>query len=499
MSNLENETSADQNSNAIAEIKRVIRGPIIIVDDAFRDGAVRRIDDKIVQIKDELEREGFMVVAYPELPSASLDLSTASFVILDWNMSSVLSSESTDIDSFSVALGSELLKDTHDDVLHFIGSLLEKHPVPVFIFTNEPEIKVRESIDDYFDKSDKNSNELKLIDIKSKSDMSASPDALFQFFNTWFNDNPAAYVMATWRNSIVSCANDLFRRLYDASPNWPIVIWSSLLEDISDEGNRSSHDKQVAANELGAFLTRVLNNTLSDYCISHTRLCGETESHESTEVVRNVIQQERFVEMNTEERPDSARCGDLYYFFQDGITSNSAKRKALRDFEEEHGFRHGDLREYLLVISADCDLSREHDPLVAVVAGEAIKVPQDNIVKVSFDNQGVAEIYVYGETRRIISGECEEINGWIRKRMRDNPRVGLGGDLLRRHDETIIPCIAGEKAIAFKHKILMCKLSDIKGPFIGRLLPPYVTKVQQGASSHLVRAGLEPVPAKVFE
>ena len=152
MSNLENETSADQNSNAIAEIKRVIRGPIIIVDDAFRDGAVRRIDDKIVQIKDELEQEGFMVVAYPELPSASLDLSTASFVILDWNMSSVLSSESTDIDSFSVALGSELLKDTHDDVLHFIGSLLEKHPVPVFIFTNEPEFKVRESIDDYFDK-----------------------------------------------------------------------------------------------------------------------------------------------------------------------------------------------------------------------------------------------------------------------------------------------------------------------------------------------------------
>ena len=488
--------------NKVDQIESVIRGPIIIIDDAFGE---TRPNDKIVDIKKRLESEGFIVAAYSHLPSCHLHLYEASFVIIDWNMRSDFISDLGDADLSGVRLGSELLEEEHKDVLLFIEKLLKEHPAPVFVFTNEPIDKVKDAIEDHFADSEKKDALLKLIDVKAKYDMDATPDSLFSFIHNWFDQNPAAYLMAAWRGAVVACANGLFKRLYDVSSNWPTVIWTSLLNDISMDGDETgqTHDEwseRVAANELGSFLTRVLANSLRDYGFSNSQLKRELKEREPPEVIRNVIEQERYIKLDGESHFDEAcHCGDLFLVCPDEGASGNQKKKARKKLEDELNFHHGDILDYLLVISAECDLARDQNPLVAVVTGQEVEVPQNNDIVLSFDDQNeLFKICVYGENRPINSEKIDDINTWIGKTVKKNPCVGFGGDLLRRHDETIIPCVAGKRAIAFKHKIMMCRYDDIKRMRIGRLLPPYITKVQRGASDHLIRVGLEPVPEDAF-
>lgn len=138
---------------------------------------------------------------------------------------------------------------------------------------------------------------------------------------------------------------------------------------------------------------------------------------------------------------------------------------------------------------------RRDDPMVAVVTGSEVDVPANNKIEL----KGDCSLSVYGQNIRLDADEIENINAKIEQLIKSLPLVNSGGDLIRRNNETIIPCIAGKKAIAFQHRVMMFKYSDIRPFFIGRLLAPYVTKVQQGAANHLIRAALEPIPRKAFD
>lgn len=501
MSEANDEMSSIIDYEDIDEVRELAKGLVVIVDDAFAhqrniplNGVLSdSASDYIWDIRDYLIQEGYPVAVYPEVPSAiDLSITGASFFIVDWNMA-----RTHDEIAEGAYLGSTLIQDRQEDVLEFVYNIISGYPVPVFIFTNGLLNEVKDAVQDYFALHDLADRANELIVVRSKQDVGCSTGELFKAIGCWFRKNPAAYVMGAWRKTVVCGANDLFNRLYDASPSWPSVIWKTLTDDL-DGGNAETNQKyreMIVSNEFGSYLTRILSNTLTSYSIS-AELVNKVSGEAPPDVVRSVIQQERYIDNNAINTADhKCRCGDLFEFPRFFKTGSQA-RKLKKNLAREYGYRSGDIRDYLLVISADCDLVRRDDPVVAVVTGSEVSVPDNNKIELSRDKPLLS---VYGQSFELKEGEIDNINTSIEELIKNLPLVNSGGDLIRRNNETIIPCIAGKKAIAFQHRVMMFKYSDIRPYFIGRLLAPYVTKVQQGAANHLIRAALEPIPRGAFD
>jgi len=74
------------------------------------------------------------------------------------------------------------------------------------------------------------------------------------------------------------------------------------------------------------------------------------------------------------------------------------------------------------------------------------------------------------------------------------------GGFIEKTNNTYIPFIVDGKIIEFFFKeIKIKKWNSIKSTRIGRLLPPYITKVQQRYSSYLQRQGLPAIPEKAIK
>ena len=67
-----------------------------------------------------------------------------------------------------------------------------------------------------------------------------------------------------------------------------------------------------------------------------------------------------------------------------------------------------------------------------------------------------------------------------------------------RDDKVIIGCIADKQAILFDMDILVLPFDEIKEKRVGRVLPPYITKIQQKVAANMVREGVSPLPKELF-
>ena len=168
-----------------------------------------------------------------------------------------------------------------------------------------------------------------------------------------------------------------------------------------------------------------------------------------------------------------------------------------------------DGKNYYLNIRAQCDLARpnqqgEYNPTLYCVKGKKLKnkdIATDDI-KITQDGKlsfGVGKEYTFDELKNICTDieKLKKVNNKFR-----NHRNGIffnKGDLLGKRPEIIIACIAGENAIKFDLKeIIPLPYKEYVDRRIGRLLPPYITKVQQNSSQYIVREGLMPVPEELY-
>jgi hypothetical protein len=109
---------------------------------------------------------------------------------------------------------------------------------------------------------------------------------------------------------------------------------------------------------------------------------------------------------------------------------------------------------YLLNIRAQCDLLRKDDAILYCITG----------TKMTNVNEQKEFIKKYGQYPEKL-------------------------------DQSIIPFIDKGKIISFTFKeIALKKFSEIKNERIGRLLPPYITRIQQGFALYLQRQGLPRIP-----
>ena len=91
----------------------------------------------------------------------------------------------------------------------------------------------------------------------------------------------------------------------------------------------------------------------------------------------------------------------------------------------------------------------------------------------------------------------DEINANLKKH-RDKTFFRKG-TFLDKDDKIIIGCVANEQAIQFKANLQIKKFKDIQEYLIGRILPPYITRIQQRCSQYLIREGILPIPEELLD
>ena len=437
------------------DVEKLFQGIAVIFDDEISNPT-----STIYTIKENIQRKNIPVAVYNEMPRPEIipSLSNASFVILDWDYTnSELSVEGEE----RLSVPTELKNEQDEELILFIRELLRCVFIPVFIFTSKSVDSIKTTLRDvglwYDDKDNR-------IFIKQKNDIS-SEDQLFDAIEEWLKAMPSVYVLKEWEKNISKSKDAMFLELYGYSPNWVKIIWDMLKEDTVE-----NHC------EFGEFVTRHLNNRIGSYAFDEDIIGAQRDI--SPEELRRVVEGERYLVYDTQ--PEQAYTGDL---FKDG-------------------------NKYYLNIRAQCDLSRmnecdTYNPLLYCIEGrklrnkdivtEDIRMTTEEIL--IFDKR---KCFSLDEMREICKDETKvkDFNRNFAKHR--NSIFFRKGTFLERNDKVIVGCVAGEQVLQFNLNISIKEFSAVKDKRIGRILPPYITRIQQKCAQNMVREGVMPMPKELF-
>lgn len=434
-------------------IEQLFKGIAIIIDDEINDG-----DSSISKIKSMIESRNIPVLAYDDIPNKELinSFEHSSFIVLDWEYVNDAERDIKNVDE-RISIPSTLQKEKEDELIEFIREIL-KFFVPVFIFTSHSPDEIRDRLLSENIISDEKNDR---IFIKQKNEL-GSDNILFESIENWLKQAPSVYVLKSWERTIIDAKNKLFIEMNNYSPNWTKIIWDCL-------NNDSIENK----NEFGEFITRNLVNRISAYEFDEEILdCEETASKEE---LAAVIEGERYISYDAQ--PEQAYTGDI--------------------------FKKND--DYYLNIRAQCDLSREANPKIYYIKGNVLKYEDITTFDIHFtDTEDLVlnrkDVYKLDDIKEICKShnKLKSLNYKFRKFRNSN--FFLFGDILENKSEVIIACIAGGQILKFPIKeIYIEEFNVLKEKRIGRLLPPYITRVQQKCSQYIVREGVMPVPISLFE
>lgn len=432
------------------DVGKIFNGIAVIVDNKIED-----VDSSIYRIKTLIEAKNIPVVSYSDIPSedviASFD--RASFIILDWDYSD---GELGQEEGERVTIPEGLKQETERRLISFIRKLLSDTFVPIFIFTGKSKDTVTDSLREESLWRDEGPNR---IFVKQKSDI-RTEEALFSSIEEWVKSMPSVYVLKCWEDTARQAKTAMFNELYDCSPNWTGIIWEMLKGDSRDN-----------IKEFGDFVTRQFVNRIGEYTFEENIISKEPAVN-ADELLR-VVQGERYITYTGQQI--MAYTGDL--------------------------FRENDT--YYLNVRAQCDLAREHDPELYLIKGralsdadiafEGIRLTSDERFHIDGKAYTLDELHaVCGDVTRL-----QLLNSEISKQ--NSKALFINGNIIGKKVEIIIPCVAGNGALKFRLDIAKIKkYSKIKDKLIGRILPPYITQIQQSCATHIVREGVMPTPKSVF-
>lgn len=431
-------------------VRELFQGIAVIFDD--------EIDNKqshISKIKQLLEAQNIPVATSKEQPSKEMipSLQNAAFIIVDWNFID----ERLGSREERVLLPDTLRDESEKGLIEFIKDFLQRSLVPIFIFTASKEDDIRSKL------RNNGCLEDSRVFIKNKEDVDTE-EHLFNEMESWLRTMPSVYVLKEWERITLRSKNEMLLRLYQYSPVWAKIVWDMIKAD-------SKHGHH---HEFGEFLTRSLSNCVDTYSFDETVFENEIQKA-SPQDIQKILEGERFFSYDKENIPEQAYTGDL---IKDG-------------------------NRYYLNIRAQCDLSRDGAPCYYCLKGEKLKGKDMAISGMEFNDDGDL---VFGDGEQFpfsfIAGidknldNRKQLNAVLKKR--DRKIFFRHGTFLEKTDQIIIPCIAREVAIEFKLKDIEIKeFQGNKDKRVGRVLPPYITRIQQKWAHYVVRTGVLPVPEDV--
>lgn len=432
------------------DIGRLFNGIAVIVDNEIENNT-----STIYKIKELIEAKNIPVAVFRNIPQLDVisALSNASFIILDWDYTN---GELAVEEDERVAMASTLVASEEESVITFIKELLNQIFIPVFIFTAKQPTTVIESLKEAGLWDSERPNR---IFVKQKAEVD-SEEELFAAISEWIARMPSVYVLKEWDQVLCKARNAMFNEFYTYSPNWAQIIWDMLKED-------SIENQQ----EFGDFVTRTLLNRIQGYSFDESSIQSDTPPN--TDELRKVVEGERYLSYT--EQPAQAYTGDL---FKDGS-------------------------KYYLNIRAQCSLARDESPLLYCIRGEKLKskdiISED--IRLTTEKELVFSAKKHFSLDQMCeicqdAGKLEEFNRNFSKHR--NSIFFRKGTILERDDKVIIGCVAGEQAIQFKMDLEILNFSEWKEKRIGRVLAPYITKIQQKCAVNMVREGITPLPKELF-
>jgi len=325
--------------------------------------------------------------------------------------------------------------------IKFLKLIKEVGFTPVFIFTNQPLYSIiRKLSEEDLYKEDSNN----YIFIKQKQDLLSddNDNLLFTEIENWLKETPSMYVLKEWEHSLNKTKRNLFWSFYEINPNWPSVLQKTFTDDGSDVNY-----------ELGNFIYKNLS-ARAEQIIFDDNILNREDDNISKQDIRKVLEAERFIKNGA--LPDKPCTGDLFECEDD--VEESRKKK------------------YYLNIRPDCDIAiqsgRTSNPNLYCLKGKI--VDEEKII--------------------LCNNTQEEIS------INNNNIIFKRGSFIEKVNNAYISFVNDGKIIEFTFNDLKIKQwKKLKNKRIGRLLPPYVTRVQQRYSSYLQRQGLPAIPKKAIK
>ncbi|HZK12389.1 MAG TPA: hypothetical protein VFD10_08630 [Atribacterota bacterium] len=321
--------------------------------------------------------------------------------------------------------------------IEFLKKIKKVSFTPVFIFSNQsPDSIIRKLSEEDLYNEDSNN----YIFIKRKQDLLSedNDNLLLTEIENWLKETPSMYVLKEWEHSLNEAKRKLFWDFYEINPNWPSVLQKTFTDDGSDVNY-----------ELGNFIYKNLSARGKKIFFDDDILNQGYDNIRGREDIRKVLEAERFIN-NSFLPPDYPCTGDLF----ENLNSTNG---------------------YYLNIRPECD--------IAIRPGRTSK----------------PELYCL---------KCREIK---EDKIRSE-KLFKEGTLLEKINNSYIPFIDNGKILEVLFDDLkifnwMEKLKNNSGgeigkifkeTRIGRVLPPYITKVQQRYSSYLQRQGLPAIPKEAM-
>ncbi|MDD2433531.1 MAG: hypothetical protein PHX01_07615, partial [Clostridia bacterium] len=423
------------------DIKNLFNGIAVIIDNEINDD-----NSDIAKIKKNIEKNNIPVATYCDIPDCEVigALSHASFIVLDWdyyNDSSILEDPTE-----RLMIPSGLKEEKQKEVTNFIKRMLEKIFVPIFIFTALNPEGVTESL-----KEEKIliSDRPNRVFIKQKTAVSSEQE-LFDSMSEWLKNIPSAYVLKEWEKEVQRAKDEMFLELYRYSPNWVIIIWDMLKKD--------SIENEF---EFGSFITKNLINRVNQYNFSEEYLKGNFSPTQKE--LFEIIERERYIEYSNQ--PEQAYTGDL---FKETINGKA---------------------KYYLNVRAQCDLARDRKVELYLLTGRLLN-PEDIVTEdIRITSQGDL---IFGKNNAYKLDKINEICDKAQKDCDNSELIELNekfqthrnkiffghGEILEKKPEVIMACVDGGQIIKFRLDLCVKKFKDIKDKRIGRILPPYINRIQ---------------------
>lgn len=438
------------------EVEKLFKGIAVIVDDQ-----INQEDSSINNIRTLIEEKNIPVLPYEDIPNIeTVDaLTNIAFIILDWEYISTPLQDA--FGEERMMLPTTLHKDKENQLLEFIKEILTKIFVPIFIFTALDPEKIKEMLRENGLWNNEHPNR---IFVQQKSNLD-SAENLFGAIENWVKEMPSVYVLKEWEKTVSKAKNNMFLEMYSYSPNWVKIIWDMLKDDSIDNQH-----------EFGEFVTRNFVNRLNDYNFGEEYL--ETDKIISQKELSAVIEGERYIPYS--DQPAQAYTGDL--------------------------FKKND--KYFLNIRAQCDLARPdqsggYDPVLYCIKGQHLR-SQDittEDIRMTTENElvfGAGKHFSLEQLGEICKSEADLVAFNNNFRKHRNGVFFSRGEILEKKPEVIVACVDGEKAIKFQLDIIPINYSELKDNRKGRILPPYITRIQHKCSQYIVREGVMPIPCDLF-
>ena len=390
------------------DIKSLMSGIAVVIDDAFKVESTEGHDDRIFQIVEKIEKR-WEIPFYKtyEIPSDSVSrglLQSASFILLDWKL--------------WPSGAQELEKESVNNNIKFLEKAKE-YFVPVFIFTNENPLDVATHLHNS-SLYNEEQPERNFIFIKQKEEL--IKEDIFDSIRKWVRGNASVYTLKTWEREFYESKRMLFSSMYAKSPDWPKIFWKSYKDDGVDPS--SSVTTLINDNLSGRFRTDIFEKQILGFRVFDV----------SKEDLKSLMQAASFI-MEENLANNEIRSGDLFR------VSNA---------------------KYLINIRPDCDC-----------------IPRGN--------EELEDVEIY----------C--IKGGKDMRPRDVLNSYEKGHFIERVSESISFSLYKGKTVKFSFKELeKKKFAEIKDKRIGRLIHPYITRIQQRYASYLQRQGLPRIPKEAI-